>query len=139
MRVMALDVGDVRIGVALSDPLRMIASPFEVIDRNKVDYLKRIKEIIKEKTVTRLVIGMPISLDGTKKVQAQKVEIFIEEMKKELSGMEIDTIDERFSTVSADRMLNESTKKDAREKRKVVDKVAATIILQNYLDMKKGK
>lgn len=139
MRVMALDVGDVRIGVALSDALRMIASPFEVIDRGKTEPIKRIKEIIKERTVTRIVIGMPISLDGTKKVQAQKVEAFIAELKNELGEIEMETIDERLSTVSADKMLRESTKKDAREKRKVVDKVAATIILQNYLDMKKGR
>lgn len=139
MRVMALDVGDVRIGVAVSDALRMIASPFEVIDRNKTEPIKRIKEIVKEKVVTRIVVGMPISLDGNKKVQAQKVEAFLEILKSEMGNIEIVTIDERFSTVSADRMLKESTKKDAREKRKVVDKVAATIILQNHLDMTKGK
>lgn len=133
-RIMALDVGDVRIGVALSDPMGMIASPFEVIDRNKTKAVKRIREIIQEKSVGLVVSGIPVSLDGSEKVQAQKVREFLDKLKEEIKDIVIETMDERLSTVSANKMLNESTKKNAMEKRKVVDKVAATIILQNYLD-----
>lgn len=137
MRILALDVGDVRIGVAISDPMGMIASPLEVIDRKKVKALYRIKDLIRENNVELIVSGMPKSLDGTEKIQAQKVRQFLEKLKQKIKGIEIVTIDERYSTVSADKILNFSNRKGAIEKRKVVDKVAATVILQTYLDMKK--
>jgi putative Holliday junction resolvase len=138
-RIMALDVGDVRIGVALSDPLGMIASPFEVIDRKKIKALDRIAEIVKQKNVGVIVSGMPYSLDGSLKVQAEKVKAFLEKLEEKIEGIEIKTMDERYTTTQADKTLNEMTNKDAREKRKVVDKVAATIILQNYLEMMRNK
>lgn len=137
MRILALDVGDVRIGVASSDLLGIIASPLEVIDRKKVDPYKRIDEIIKEKKVKKIVAGLPKSLDGEENLQAAKVREFLEELKNFIGDMEIVLVDERYSTVSAENMLSSSTKKNAREKRKVVDKVAATIILQTYLNRKK--
>ncbi|BDU50781.1 Holliday junction resolvase RuvX [Haliovirga abyssi] len=139
MRVLALDVGDVRIGVAISDPLGMIASPLEVIDRRKVKAIKRIVELAKEKKVEKIVSGLPLSLNGTEKRQAEKVREFIEKLGKSLHDIPIETVDERYSTVSADNMLKVTTKKNAKEKRKVVDKVAATIILQTYLDMEKRR
>ncbi len=137
MRILALDVGDVRIGVASSDLLGIIASPLEVIDRRKTEPINRIIELIEIKKAEKIVVGMPLSLDGTEKRQAEKVREFISELTKNLSNIEIITVDERYSTVSADKMLNEATKKGAKEKRKVVDKVAASIILQTYLNMKK--
>lgn len=136
-RYLALDVGDVRIGVAKSDLMGMVATPLEVIDRKKVKALKRISELCKEENTKSFVIGIPKSLDGTEKRQAEKVREFIEKLKKEIEGIEIFEVDERLSTVSADRMLNESKLRGAKEKRKVVDKVAAAIILQTFLDMKK--
>lgn len=137
MRILALDVGDVRIGVASSDLLGIIASPLEVIDRRKVEPINRIIELVEIKKAEKLVVGMPLSLDGTEKRQAEKVREFISDLESKLSNIEIITVDERYSTVSADNMLNEATKKGAKEKRKVVDKVAASIILQTYLNMKK--
>ena len=137
MRILALDVGDVRIGVASSDLLGIIASPLEVIDRRKVEPINRIIELVEIKKAKKIVVGLPLSLDGTEKRQAEKVREFISELEKELSNIEIITVDERYSTVSADNMLNKTTKKGAREKRKVVDKVAASIILQTYLNMNK--
>lgn len=136
-RYLALDVGDVRIGVAKSDLMGMVATPLEVIDRKKVKALKRIAELCKEENTKSFVIGIPKSLDGTEKRQAEKVREFIEKLKKEIEGIEIFEVDERLSTVSADRMLNETKLRGAKEKRKVVDKVAAAIILQTFLDMKK--
>lgn len=139
MRILALDVGDVRIGVAISDPLGIIASPLEVIDRRKIKAIKRILELVEEKRVDKIISGLPLSLDGTEKRQAEKVREFIGKLGKSLRNIPIETVDERYSTVSADNMLKKTTKKNAKQKRKVVDKVAATIILQTYLDMEKRR
>lgn len=136
-KYIALDVGDVRIGVAKSDIMGILATPLEVIDRRKVKAVKRIEEILTQENTESLVIGIPKSLDGTEKRQAEKVREFIEKLNKNIEGLEIFEVDERLTTVSADRLLNESNKKGALEKRKVVDKVAAAIILQSFLDRKK--
>ena len=136
-KYVALDVGDVRIGVAKSDIMGILATPLEVIDRRKVKAVKRIEDILIQENTKSLVIGIPKSLDGTEKRQAEKVREFIEKLNKSIEGLEIFEVDERLTTVSADRLLNETNKKGALEKRKVVDKVAAAIILQTFLDRKK--
>lgn len=136
-KYVSLDVGDVRIGVAKSDIMGILATPLEVIDRRKTKAVKRIEEILIQENTKSLVIGIPKSLDGTEKRQAEKVREFIEKLKKSIENLEIFEVDERLTTVSADRLLNESNKKGALEKRKVVDKVAAAIILQTFLDSKK--
>lgn len=136
-KYIALDVGDVRIGVAKSDILEMIATPLETIDRRKTKAVKRIAEICKENNTCSIVVGIPKSLDGSEKRQAEKVREFIMKLKKEIENLEIIEVDERFSTVIADNILKDLNKKGAIEKRKVVDKMAAAIILQTYLDMKK--
>lgn len=136
-KYISLDVGDVRIGVAKSDIMGIVATPLEVIDRRKIKAIKRIEEILKEENTKSLVIGIPKSLDGTEKRQAEKVREFIEKLKKNIENLEIIEVDERLTTVSADRLLNETTKKGALEKRKVVDKIAAAIILQTFLDTKR--
>ena len=138
-RYIALDIGDVRIGVARSDIMGIIASPLETINRKKVKSVKRIAEICKENDTNLIVVGIPKSLNGEEKRQAEKVREYIEKLKKEIENLEIIEIDERFSTVIADNILKELNKNGAIEKRKVVDKVAASIILQTYLDMKKLK
>lgn len=136
-RYISLDIGDVRIGVAKSDIMGIIATPLETINRKKTKSVKRIAELCKENNTTSIVVGIPKSLDGTEKRQAEKVRIYIEKLKKEIENLEIFEVDERFSTVSADNILNDLNKKGAIEKRKLVDKVAASIILQTFLDMKK--
>lgn len=136
-KYVALDVGDVRIGVANIPIISDLATPLEVIDRRKVKAVKRIEEILIQENTKSLVIGIPKSLDGTEKRQAEKVREFIEKLNKSIEGLEIFEVDERLTTVSADRLLNETNKKGALEKRKVVDKVAAAIILQTFLDRKK--
>ncbi|WP_022819386.1 Holliday junction resolvase RuvX [Fusobacterium russii] len=136
-KYIALDIGDVRIGVAKSDILGMIATPLETIDRRKTKAVKRIAEICKENNTLSIVVGIPKSLDGSEKRQAEKVREFIIKLKKEIQNLEIIEVDERFSTVIADNILKDLNKKGAIEKRKVVDKMAAAIILQTYLDMKK--
>lgn len=136
-KYISLDIGDVRIGVARSDIMGLVATPLEVIDRKKIKSVKRITEILNENNTKSLVVGIPKSLDGTEKRQAEKVREYIEKLKKNIEGLEVFEVDERLTTVSADRMLTDGGKKGAIEKRKVVDKIAAAIILQTFLDSKK--
>lgn len=136
-KYLALDVGDVRIGVAKSDILGMLASPVETIDRRKTKAVKRIVELCREMNTTSIVVGIPKSLDGTEKRQAEKVREFVAKLEKEIEDLEVIEVDERFSTVMADNILNDLNKKGAIEKRKVVDKMAAAIILQTFLDSQK--
>ncbi len=133
-KFIGLDVGDVRIGVAKSDPLGILATSLEVIERKKEDPIKRIKEILSEEGTRKIVVGLPRSLDGTKKRQAEKVEEFIEQMKQKIENVEVITVDERYTTTEAEHYLKNYSKKSGKERRKVVDMVAASIILQKYLD-----
>ena len=132
---LGLDIGDVRIGVAKTDALGMFASSYEVIDRNKVNPFQRINEIIKEEKVCALIVGQPKTKDGQNAIQVEKVEKFISQL-KELIGNDFKVyyIDERYTTKEAEYYLKNFSKKNGKERRKVVDMVAATIILQNFLD-----
>ena len=133
-KFIGLDVGDVRIGVAKSDPLGILATALEVIDRNLVNPVERIKEILGDEGTKKIVVGLPKSLDGTKKRQVEKVEEFVEEMKKNIPNIEVFMVDERYTTTEAEHYLKNYSKKNGKERRKVVDMVAASIILQKYLD-----
>lgn len=134
MRKIALDIGDVRIGIATSDPMGIIASGFETFTRTKSEEndLKYISELAKTKSCDTFVLGLPINMDGTEGIRVQLIREFGEKLKK-YTDLKIVFQDERLSTVSAEKALIESGMR--REKRKlVIDKVAATIILQSYLD-----
>ena len=133
-KFIGLDVGDVRIGVAKCDPLGILATALEVIDRNVTDPIERIKEILSDEGTRKIVVGMPKSLDGTKNIQSEKVEKFISEMKEKIERIEVITVDERYTTTEAEHYLKNYSKKNGKERRKVVDMVAASIILQKYLD-----
>ena len=133
-KFIGLDVGDVRIGVAKCDPLGILATALEVIDRNVTDPIERIKEILSDEGTRKIVVGMPKSLDGTKNIQAEKVEKFLSEMKEKIERIEVITVDERYTTTEAEHYLKNYSKKNGKERRKVVDMVAASIILQKYLD-----
>jgi len=133
-KFIGLDVGDVRIGVAKSDPLGILATALEVIDRNLVNPVERIKEILDDEGTKKIVVGLPKSLDGTKKRQVEKVEEFVEEMKKNIPNIEVFMVDERYTTTEAEHYLKNYSKKNGKERRKIVDMVAASIILQKYLD-----
>lgn len=133
-KFIGLDVGDVRIGVAKSDPLGILATALEVIDRNLVNPVERIKEILDDEGTKKIVVGLPKSLDGTKKRQVEKVEEFVEEMKKNIPNIEVFMVDERYTTTEAEHYLKNYSKKNGKERRKVVDMIAASIILQKYLD-----
>ncbi|CAM3085747.1 Holliday junction resolvase RuvX [Streptobacillus felis] len=137
---LGLDIGDVRIGVAKSDGLGMFASSYEVIDRNITNPFERIKKIIDEEKIVGLVIGQPKTKDGQNAIQVEKIEKFVEELKPFISEkFPIFYIDERYTTKEAEYYLKNFSKKNGKERRKVVDMVAAQIILQNFLDKYRGK
>lgn len=138
-KYIALDIGDVRIGVAKSDILGITVTPLEVIDRKKTKAVKRVREICEEQDTKSVVVGIPKSLDGSEKRQAEKVREFIGKLLKEISDIEIVEVDERFTTMEADRLLTDMNKKGALEKRKIVDKMAAALILQNFLNIERNK
>ncbi len=137
MRILALDHGAVRIGVALSDELKMIAQPLEFIPAEPfVDFLARLKQLLKEKEVELILIGMPRNMDGSYGSAAEKVRGFVTVL-KETVAVPIRTVDERLSTVQAHRLLGEAGMK-AKERKGKVDRSAAAILLQSFLDAQGG-
>lgn len=135
-RILALDVGDVRTGLAMSDPLGIIASPLKILNSNECDVVKEIISVINDNNIKKVVFGLPISLDGNEKIQAEKVRKFISILKKE-KDIEYIPIDERYSTASAKNMLLSTRKQGLKGKSKSLDSISATILLQTYLSMKK--
>jgi len=132
-RYMSLDVGDRRIGVALSDPLQILASPLLTIVRTSDEYaLHEITGLVNRYDVEKLIIGMPYSLDGTVGPQAEKVRLFKDKIAAQVN-IEIVLQDEKLSSVTADQKLKETRKKSARLK-ETIDAAAAAVILQSYLD-----
>ena len=134
MRYLALDHGTTRIGGAVSDELKMIAQPLEYIPTEPFDaFLVRLKQIILEKEVERVFIGMPRNMDGTYGPAAQKVQEFIAALKPEVC-VPIQTLDERLTSAQAHRVLLQGNVRRADRKQKV-DAMAAAILLQSYLDV----
>ena len=133
MRIMALDVGSRTIGIACSDALLMTAQGIETIRRTSLENdFNRLRELISEYEVHELVVGMPKHLNGTKGDRAEKTEEFVEKMKAVID-LPVTFWDERLSTVMAERQLIAADV--SRKKRKgVIDKMAAVVILQGYLD-----
>jgi putative Holliday junction resolvase len=132
MRILALDVGDSRIGVAMSDPEQIIASPLTVIARDEdISAIEAIIRLVSQYDVKRIVVGMPYSLDGSMGRQADKVKDFVDKLSQRINTG-IDLWDERLSTVAAERLLIEAGNKKARRSRR--DDAAAAYILQGYLD-----
>ena len=131
-RIMSLDYGDVRIGIALSDLQRIIATGKENYTRVSIDKdIKHILSIANENNVRKIVVGLPINMDGTKGERVEKTYQFVDELKK-YTDLEIVFLDERLTSVQAEKILINSNVR--REKRKqVIDKLSATIILQDYL------
>ncbi len=133
-RVMGIDFGMRHIGVALSDELRVIAKGFETINWNGVDdtwALNRIVEIINEKNVKEIVLGQPRRTDGGESESERKANAFADKL-RELTDIPIHLRDERFTTVIASRYLHEANM-NAKKQKKVIDQVAAEIILQEFL------
>jgi len=129
--VLGIDFGRSRIGVAISDELRLLAHPLETISAGK-NAAKRIAEIVRERKIDHVVVGLPRNMDGTFGAAASEAQKFVQELRA-LIPREITTWDERLTTVAAHRALREAGKK-TRATRGYLDQVAAQMILQGYLD-----
>lgn len=133
-RIVCLDIGDVRIGVAVSDPSGTIASPVEVIRRiGWGPDVQKIKAICNRYGTNRILSGLPLNMDGTEGFQAQKVRDFCHQL--EAAGLSVIFQDERLSTVAAEDALIEGGMSRS-DRKQYVDKVAAAVILQQWLDNK---
>lgn len=136
-RIMGLDVGEARTGVALTDPMRILSSPFEVIQvTTPVADIARILEIVKEQEVVEIVAGIPLNKEGQRGPQAEKVVTFVEQLRA-ATDIPVEMIDERFTTAAAHRTM-QTMKVKGKKKKKVVDQLAAAEILQTYMDRKKS-
>ena len=137
VRILGLDIGTKRIGVAVSDPLGITAQSVAVVEcKGSEKDLERIASLVKEYKVTEIVVGVPYNMDGSEGPQAQQVRRFMAEITARV-GLPVREWDERLSTVAAERVLLEADMSRAK-RRKVIDKVAAVIILQGYLDKRRG-
>jgi putative Holliday junction resolvase len=133
MRILGLDYGTRRIGVAVSDELKMIAQPLEYIPATPFEkVLSRLKELLKEKEVEMVLIGLPRNMDGSYGPAASKVQEFVQALAAAIE-VPIKTWDERLTSAQANRFLIQGNVRRQDRKQKV-DKTAAAILLQSYLD-----
>ena len=134
MRAMSLDVGTKTIGIATSDLMWMIANGVETIRRTSVERdFARIGELIKEHEVSTLVVGYPKNMNGSIGERAQICEAFAEELRNRFPACNVVLWDERLSTVAAEKVLVDADMRRNKRK-KIIDMMAAVVILQNYLD-----
>lgn len=136
-RIMAIDFGDARIGIAMSDIMQIIANGYETYKRVEEEKdLQYIASLVKPNMVGEIVFGLPINMDGTEGDRVERTREFASKLQELVPNVKIAFQDERLTTVTGERVLIEAGVR--REKRKgVIDKIAATIILQQYLDYKK--
>ncbi len=131
-RVLGLDIGKVRIGVALSDPLGTFAQGIAVLDAGR-GWISALKDIVEANSVGVIVVGMPVRTDGSRGPESEWVESIIGRIRREFEGIEVLTWDERFTTTVAVKSLIEGDV-SRRRRKMVVDKVAASIMLQGFLE-----
>ncbi len=131
-RIIAIDYGNKRVGVAVTDPLKLIASPLDTVHAK--DIILFLKKYVQQEPVETIVVGMPRTLENTPTDVTSAVVGFVRKLKKELPEIPVFTIDERFtSRMAFQAMLDGGVKKKDRQNKATVDKVSATIILQSYL------
>ena len=135
-RTIGIDYGRARVGVAVSDPLGVFASPLETVPAAKIiDYLQSYSS---SETIVRFVVGYPVNLNGAPSEAAKDVDAFLKKLKKRFPDIPVTLEDERFTSVLAHRaMIDGAMKKSERRDKASVDKISAAIILQGYLDRKK--
>ena len=139
MRILSLDYGDARCGVAITDALNITAQGLETIYCNNSDriILKRLDEIFKEYEIDTIVIGMPLNMNGTKSERVQKTENFIHKLKCKYNNIKIKTVDERLTTVAAHKTMN-FLDVNRNKKKDIVDTISAVYILETYLNKMKN-
>jgi len=132
-RVLGVDPGSTRVGLAVSDPLGVTAQPLDVVDA--MDASNEIARRVEELGVEEIVVGIPFRLDGSRGPEAERAELFAQQL-EELTGLRVTRWDERLSTKEAERTMR-SAGTNAKQQRGTVDKVAAAVVLQSYLESKR--
>ena len=135
MRVLALDVGERRIGAAISDPLGVIATPLAVVERGGARDYERLPALAQEHEAERILVGMPVSMDGAARMQARAVQRFVDDLAA-MSPLPVETLDERLTTVEAERRMMEAGA-SASKRRAERDSAAAAVLLQAYLESRR--
>ena len=135
MRILGIDYGDARTGIAITDALNITAQGLETIHNNGSDkmLLKRLDEILEQYEVDTIVIGKPININGTSSERTEITEKFIHKLKCKYNKLKIETIDERLTTVAAHKTMN-FLDVGKNKKRKIVDTISAVYILETYLN-----
>lgn len=138
MRILGIDYGDSRVGIAVTDALGITAQGLETISYNGNDkqLLKRLDEILEEYPVEIIVVGMPYNMDGTKTIRAEVTEKFIHKLKCKYNKIKIETVDERLTTVAAHKTMN-FLDVNKTKKRGIVDTISAVYILEMYMNKAK--
>ena len=135
-RIVGIDYGRKRVGVAVSDPLGIFASALETVHSAKI--IEYLKNYAQKETIVRFVVGYPINMDGAPSEAAKDVDIFLKHLAKAFPDVPVSLEDERFTSVLAHRaMIDGGMKKQDRQKKESVDKISAAIILQSYMDRNK--
>jgi len=134
-QILGLDLGEVRIGVAISDPLCLFASAFGLIEENNdEDRLNRIADIVNEHEIFEIVVGYPLHLDGRKSERCHYTQEMMEKMRDRFPDIKVVPWDERLSTIEAGKKLRESKPNMSHKERKqLIDAMSAQVILQRYL------
>ncbi len=135
MRILGIDYGDTRVGIAITDPLQITAQGLETIDYKGNDkvLLKRLDEIFEQYEVDTIVVGMPYNMNGSSSFRVEATEKFIHKLKCKYNKMKIATMDERLTTVEAHRTMNDLGI-DKKKKKMIVDTISAVYILEKYLN-----
>lgn len=134
--ILALDYGESRIGAAVCDELEIAAHPLPNVRCDGTE-LEQIAELVRQRSVNRIVVGMPVRMDGTEGRQSRKVRGFIKELRRELPEVEIETMDERLTSAEAHRALSQMGA-GSRRRRDAVDSMAAQIILRRYMERRRS-
>ncbi len=129
-RILAIDYGEVRVGLAISDPLRILSTPFDVF-KNDDNLIHNLKNLISEKEITLIILGLPLNLKGKDSKKTLEIREFKTKLEEELN-LPIKLVDERFTTYEANNELKRLGF-SVKESRKVIDKIAASLILKSYL------
>lgn len=135
MRILGIDYGEARVGIAVTDELNITAQGLETIQRNGTDktILRRLDEILQIYEVDTIVVGMPLNMNGTISKRAEITEQFIHKLKCKYNKIKIDSIDERLTTVEAHKTMN-FLDINKNKKRNIVDTISAVYILETYLN-----
>ena len=139
MRILGIDYGEARVGIAITDKLNITAQGLETIQRNGSDkvILKKLDEIFEQYEVDTIVVGMPLNMNGTISKRAEITKEFIHKLKCKYNKMKIEAVDERLTTVQAHKTMNFlDVKKN--KKKKIVDTISAVYILETYLNRNKN-